>query len=322
VDPVSHLAVGGLIGTLAAGRAAAPASGSRGVLAGLLAGSLVPDIDCVLMPAGWDRYLVAHEFVTHSVAGAIAPSAVVALAIMAGLRRGGHAGFRSLFLAAWLGALAHVLLDLVCGGTSRILWPLLDARLSLPLVGMADPILAVPLGAWFLLATLRRRTARRWARATLAVFAGLLILKGASHAAARRVVSERVELGTPWLLEPEWASFRHWLLFDRQADTLRAFRITAWPPAVTPGFTRRVAAETPEVTASRALATVRHFAAVFDLGFHETTGRDGRTIVLWSDIRLCNATSCALWFGGELDAARRPLAQVVLVGAWRQRRAP
>jgi hypothetical protein len=61
---------------------------------------------------------------------------------------------------------------------------------------------------------------------------------------------------------------------------------------------------------------------VFDLGFHETTRREGRTTVLWSDIRLCDARACALWFGGEFDAAGRPLEQVVLVGAWRQSRVP
>lgn len=321
MDPVSHLAVGGLLGALTARRAAPPATGSRGVLAGLLLGSLVPDIDCVLMPAGWDRYLVAHEFATHSVVGTIAPAVITALVIMAAARRG-HAGFRLLFLAAWLGALAHVLLDVVSGGTTRIFWPLVDWRLSVPLVGMADPILGVPLGLSLLGSIVRRRAAPRWANATLLALAGLLALKGVSYAAARHVVAARVETGTPWRLEPEWASFRHWLLFDRQANTLRAWRITAWPPLATLRFSRTIAAETSAVTASRRLDSVRHFEAVFDLGFHETTRREGRTTVLWSDIRLCDATACALWFGGELDATGRPLEQVVLVGQWRQSRAP
>jgi membrane-bound metal-dependent hydrolase YbcI (DUF457 family) len=321
VDPVSHLAVGGLVGALTARRVAPPATGSRGVLAGFLLGSLVPDIDCVVMPTGWDRYLVAHEFATHSVVGTIAPAVITALVIMAAARRG-HAGFRLLLLAAWLGALGHLLLDVVSGGTSRILWPLVDARLSVPLVGMADPILGVPLGLSLVGSIVRRRAAPRWATATLVVLAGLLALKGVSYAAARHVVATRVEAGTPRLLEPEWACFRHWLFFDRQANTLRAWRITAWPPLATLRFSRTIADETPEVTASRGLNTVRHFDAVFDLGFHETTRGEGRTTVLWSDIRLCDATACALWFGGEFDAAGRPLEQVVLVGEWRQGRAP
>lgn len=321
MDPVSHLAVGGLLGALTARRAAAAANGSRGVLAGFLLGSLVPDVDCVLMPAGWDRYLVAHEFVTHSVVGTIAPAVLTALSIMAATRRG-HAGFRALFLAAWLGALGHVLLDLVASGTSQVLWPLVDRRFSVPLVGMADPILGVPLGLWLFGSIVRRAAAARWARVALAALAALLAVKAVSYAAARHVVATGVDAGQPRLLEPEWASFRHWLLFDRQANTLRAWRITAWPPAATLRFSRAIAAETPEVTASRGLDTVRHFGAVFDLGFHETTRREGRATVLWSDVRLCDDARCALWFGGEFDAAGRPLEQVVLVGEWRQRRAP
>src|ERR671913_253464 len=72
MDPVTH-AVAARMGA-AIGRA--PMSRGAAVLS-VVAG-LAPDLDAVIMPAGWDLYLRVHEAGTHSLLGGIALSAVLA----------------------------------------------------------------------------------------------------------------------------------------------------------------------------------------------------------------------------------------------------
>jgi membrane-bound metal-dependent hydrolase YbcI (DUF457 family) len=284
-------------------------------------GALSPDIDFLLMPHGWDRYLVWHEFVTHSVLGTIAPAATTALVVMAGLRRR-HAGFGALFAAAWLGGLSHVVLDVVSGGTSQPLWPLAGWRVSLPLASMADPLLGAPLGLFLIASLVWRTRVRAFAAAGAALLVAVLALKGASYLTAREVARTLIGGSGPSLLEAEFGSVRGWHYFDRRDATLRAWRVGVWPASTRLRFTRPVAPESAQATASRTLDTVAHFRRVFDLGFHTERREGGRTTVLWSDIRLCGPDVCALWFGGALDARGRPLEQIVLIGGWRQARAP
>ena len=61
-----------------------------------------------------------------------------------------------LVLAAWLGCLGHVLLDVISGGTIRLFAPFSTAPYGVPWMAMADPLIAVPL-AIFLLASWRWR---------------------------------------------------------------------------------------------------------------------------------------------------------------------
>ena len=65
MDPLSHAILGRMV-TRAAARTA-----TRGVAAASILGALSPDVDFVLMPAGWDVYLRAHEIGTHSIPGLI-----------------------------------------------------------------------------------------------------------------------------------------------------------------------------------------------------------------------------------------------------------
>jgi membrane-bound metal-dependent hydrolase YbcI (DUF457 family) len=324
VDPIAHVALGRVVGTLGRPhllRRTSGPIGTRGLTAAFVLGSLSPDIDFVAMPFGWDRYLLWHEFVTHSLVGTVIPAVVTALLIVAALRRE-RAPFGTLAAAAWIGALSHLLLDLVSGGTSLVLWPMLTARVSLPLAGMADPLLGVPLGVFLVGSLVRRSAAPRLAAGALIVLIAVMAIKGVSFVVAHQVVRAQIGASGPQRLEARWGSVRSWRFFDRDAHTLRAWDVTVWPHATTLAFARPVPAETREAVSSRRFETVSHFEAVFDLAFHQQTRHAGRTTVLWSDIRLCDADGCALWFGGELDATGRPLSQVVLVGDWRQTRAP
>lgn len=341
MDPLSHVAFGRLLGALtgpqvlrARSPSSAPATGmpaapdvetltrrraARGLTAAYLLGSLSPDIDVVLMPH-WDRYLVLHEYATHSFVGTVLPAVLTALVILAVVRRRG-ARFRHLFLGAWIGAVGHVVLDVASGGTSRWLWPLSDVRVTGALVAMADPIYAVPLGLFLIASICWRRAAPRLARATLAILLALSAVKAVSYIAALRTVAAHVDAGDGAVLEAHWGSFRDWRLFDRQGDDLRAWRIRAWPQEAVLRFTKPVAPTTPAIAASKRLQSVQRFRELFHLGFPTETREDGWTTVLWSDIRFCGPASCDLWFGGALDPSLRPIEEIVLVGEWRQTRA-
>ncbi len=112
---------------------------------------------------------------------------------------------------------------------------------------------------------------------------------------------------------------------------MRAFQIDVWRGTMRPLFSREVAPRIDPGTgaevfiqASEQLDTVRHLHALFDLTFVELRiPRNDAVDVLWSDIRFCWPTGCALWFGGTFDRSTGALReQVVLVGSLRQTRAP
>jgi len=349
MDPVSHAALGR---TLFAAIGSTPGS-TRAPLVAAVLGSLSPDLDFVLMPFGWDIYLRAHEVFTHTVVGTLCCALATGAAVRLFARR---SHYRRLVLAAWLGASSHVFLDLVSGARLRPAWPVIDAVASLPLVAMADPwllllCLAGPVG---LISERWRRNRgaheaepapadKRVALASLAaigifllVKAGLGFLAVSAYESAQTSSGETVAARA---IEAQWSSLHTWHVFDRSPTFLRWSRVTAtghvdellrWP----------LEPETAAVTASRGLSTVRNFLRVHDLGFAVSSAEpDGRVRVLWSDIRFCwdpeepdvptleaalravsggSQIACALWFGGDFDAAGRPLRQVVKVGGLTQ----
>jgi membrane-bound metal-dependent hydrolase YbcI (DUF457 family) len=135
MDPVSHAALGRtLIAAFAAGRQRARPP--RAWVAAAVLGALSPDLDAILMPFGWDRYLRVHEIGTHTIAGTLACAVLTAAVVRLFAREGRYS---SLLLPAWLGAASHVLLDLLSSARLRPGWPLVDTVVSLPVVAMADP---------------------------------------------------------------------------------------------------------------------------------------------------------------------------------------
>src|SRR5918999_1557437 len=107
MDPVSHMALGYTLINLRR-------RAERGVGLAVSLGALSPDIDVVLIPTGWDRYVVAHQGGTHSVIGAVI-CGVLAGALTRGIRRGSSVAI--IALAAVVGALSHVWFDLVSGAS-------------------------------------------------------------------------------------------------------------------------------------------------------------------------------------------------------------
>jgi hypothetical protein len=366
MDVVSHLLFGRVLSALVPGAASSdglpsrgmpsrglPARGlpSRGLTAAIVFGSIVPDADAVLMVTGWDRYLLWHQRGTHAIAGTVADALVFAcvLHLLLRLRRSRAGPSASaavnaparpghLFLAAWAGCLGHLLLDLISGGTLRLLSPFSQQPFGEPWMAMADPLLAIPLLLFFI-ATLIWRTrphARRFAIATLVVISAIVGVKEVSRryalAAYQRiaVADAAADSAAGPALEAAWGSWTRWWAFDRHGNQLRVWTIDAWRGDTRLAFTRdtRIAerAASPRIAAivdaSTRLETVQHLDSLFDLTFPEVKEEGDRTEVRWTDIRFCGPSFCALWFGGTFDAAAQPIDQFVIIGTVRQTRAP
>src|ERR1700681_1504129 len=170
MDPLSHLACGGALVTLVQRQRRRP-----GMAMAALLGAVAPDVDALLMPAGWDIYLRAHEIGTHSILGSIATACAAAA-----LGRASVPGsrYRTLLAGTSIGVLSHLALDLLSGGRLRVGWPLLDARVSLPLVAMADPWLIGIFSSGALALWIGRRQPRSAALCTIATAAAFLAMKG------------------------------------------------------------------------------------------------------------------------------------------------
>jgi membrane-bound metal-dependent hydrolase YbcI (DUF457 family) len=343
MDPVSHVAFGRtLIAVLTSTR---PLDGrGRGCVAAAVLGSLSPDLDAVFMPFGWDRYLRVHEVGTHTIVGTAACALLTAAAVYGFAR---PTRYSVLARSAWIGAASHVLLDLLSSARLRAGWPFVDAVVSVPLVAMADPwLLALCVDGQVAIWAVGRSRGRRAGAAALAVMAAFLLAKAALGIDAfsnyRDARDRSGEIVAGRAIEAKWASLNAWHVFDRTASHVRVWR--AGSDGAHEQFSWPLGPETTPVSTSRSLSTVRNFLRAHDLGFAVTLPRsDGRTMVLWSDIRFCwdpaapeartleptvrsargqERIACALWFGGELDRDGRPQFEIVKVGRFTQTRAP
>jgi len=323
VDPVSHVVMGRLVaGSIDRG-------GRAGTAAAAMIGALVPDIDLVLMPFGWDVYLRYHEVGTHSIAGAAVLGALVGALVRNFTAR---ADGRRLALAASLAALSHVTLDVLSGARIAPAWPLVPTRVSVPLVAMGEPWLA----CFFVLAAaalwLVRPQRHHTARVILVLLSVVLGIRGVLYARVVSAVAADSRLDAPIARasQARWGTWRKWDVFERHQGGLRVWRVDAVSKAVVPVLDWPVTSESLLVGHSRSLSTVTNFLRVHELGFaiERPAMLDG-TEVLWSDVRFCEQEfagspriDCALWFGGVFDREGRPVTQVVHLPWWTHRRSP
>ena len=328
MDPLSHVILGRTLIALDRHGRFGP-----GAVAAAALGAIAPDIDAIAIRRGWDVYLRVHEMGTHSIAGSAAVACATA-AVVYSIRR--RARYGALILAAWIGALSHVIFDLVSGASIRIGWPVLQGRVGVPLVAMADPwLIAICAAGAVALWTLRRRTAMV-AGAVLSTIAAFLALKGAMMAFAVPdwAVATRADSVVHHTAQASWSSLTKWDVFDRTPHALRQWRVDALTDRAMLVLTYPLHADPPIVDRSRSLDTVRNFLSTHQLGFAVATAlENGESRVLWSDIRYCTPESagttasdlvmpvaCTLWFGGTFDREGRPLTQIVRVGEWLQTR--
>jgi membrane-bound metal-dependent hydrolase YbcI (DUF457 family) len=331
MDPVSHA----LFGRALVATVRTPTARLRGVAVAAVLGALSPDIDCVLMPVGWDIYLRVHSVGTHSLIGALAVGGLTSGVVLLLVR---SSAFALLTAAAITGALSHLLLDVSCGAPLQLLWPFSTQEFALPLVAMADPWLLGMLVFATVAPTARRNTAGD-ARLLVAAVTLFLAAKGALlyvalHPARTTQPSGIVAAST---VKARWGSLREWYVFDRTATRLLQWRITALGGPATTVISWPLAPESTLVRASRRLDTVRNFLDVHRFAFarEQVTDLDRRR-VLWSDIRFCAPTAggsgsgptasaqldCQLWVGGVFGRDGRVIVQQVLIGGFVQNRAP
>lgn len=351
MDPLTHIVAGRAI--VAAAR---DEPKNRIVGAAAILGALAPDADSAIAFAGWDRYVRAHQFGTHSLLGALTMAGLAAVAVDrlvrarlldrrqdrdgtdagapfqgARSRRPERAALRSdLFTAAAAGALSHLALDLLSGARIAIAWPLFNGRVSAPLVAMADPWLLAISVAWLVMLWPARIRLQRASR--IVVSAAVVFL--CAKAALLGIAIERsgVAPQEPSAFEARWGSLTTWYVFERLADRVRGSIIAAPGGKARTWIAHPLTADTPLIAASRALDDVRNFLAVHEFAFAEETPRpDGAASVLWSDIRYCwppsgdetrwqMATNCGVRVGAVFDARRRPIAEEIWIGRVVQRR--
>jgi membrane-bound metal-dependent hydrolase YbcI (DUF457 family) len=338
MDPLTHIVIGRAVVAAARGEAR-----NRSIGAAAILGALAPDADSALALAGWDRYVRAHQFGTHSLLGALAMAGVTAVVVdqsaKAFARRRGHERnaqpaaerFAVLFAAAGAGAMSHIALDLLSGARIAIGWPLLDRRVSLPLLAMADPWFVAMCVAWIFLLWPVRLHLRRASRALLAAAAIVLCAKAALLATA--VHRSRMAPQGPRALEARWGSLTDWLVFERLAGSIRASAISATGSAPAVLISEPLAVESRVVSASRGLDDVQNFLAVHEFAFpDEIRDGGGRTAVFWSDVRYCwpatpgatwrPASNCGVHVGGVFDANGHAMTQEIRIGGFVQTRPP
>lgn len=322
MDPLTHIVLGRAL--VAAADTDGPAA--RGVAAAAILGALAPDIDICVALFGWDRYLRVHEVGTHSLVGALAMAVFTAAGVrfaMGPVGRGTRPRHRigardALLAAAAAGAMSHLALDLVSGARIRAGWPLVQQRVSLPLVAMADPWLIGICVAGLLALWPGRRRLRPVARAIVVAAAVFLAFKGALLHRALRMSPLTTTLPA---VEAQWGSLTNWSIFERTPTSVRAWAVSSRDRPAVLWLSEPLGPDTPLVKASRSFATVRNFLDVHAFSFPvERRAADGRTEVLWSDLRYCwrendGSTRCGVWAGGIFGADGRGLMQVVKIGA-------
>lgn len=317
MDPVSHVVVGWCVNSLGHRDRRTGSAPPRGRALAITLASLSPDIDALLMPAGWDRYLAAHELGTHSALGAAA-CGLAAAGVAVALRR--RTAYRPLVIPAVIAACSHVVGDLLSGASIRIGWPLVDAQVSnLGVAAMADPfLLAVTLtGGLSLLVSNARQ--RQMAIAVLAALSILVLGKSVMRERAEalyRAHPSRHDTVGDYLVEPIFGAAREWRVLDRTQRTVRAWTVVAGG-AITLDLEIPLATGDPDlIAASERWDTVCNFRGAHTLAFAVATEAG----VEWSDIRYCTAAPatgaprCAVWAGGEFGAAAQLERLVVRVG--------
>ena len=248
MDPVSHVIFGRTL--IALDRRV---RFGVGAIAAAALGAISPDIDALVAWKGWDVYLRLHEIGTHSILGSVAiawPAATLVYLLKRGSR------YPALVLAASVGAISHVLFDIISGATIKIGWPFLQWRARLPLVAMADPWLIAICATGAVSLWVLRRRAFAVAVAVVAAIATFLALKGMLMTAA--VSQWRAatigDIIVHHAVEASWSSLTEWDISDRTPHTLRKWHVNArWRPGV--GVLDTVE---HRLTSCRGVAIVRH----------------------------------------------------------------
>jgi membrane-bound metal-dependent hydrolase YbcI (DUF457 family) len=314
MDLVSHLLFGRTVALTIRRR-----PGLTGVTAALVLGSILPDVDAVLAPGGFDLYLRVHASGTHALLGTVVEAIVLAL-VLRMLVTGSHV--LPLLVASWVGVVGHILWDLADSSDIGLFKPFSNKMLGWHLVAMGEPLVLVTLAAAVLLAWRWPARAPSSAAAALILLTVLLAVKKTTQEWARGRYAESVVHAAPGAVAvaPRLGRLFAWTIYDRAGDRVRAWSVDGRSGAFTLAFEYRDAADAPAVMRSRDLPVVQTFLGLSKIPFVRME-RDGlRRIVLWSDVTNCSIRGCDLSFGGVFDRNTAPLYQLIRIGGFSQRR--
>lgn len=185
MDPVSHAIIGSAVAAMV------PEGSSAALAVGVLVGAELPDIDVVVRYLrGPAPYLQIHRGPTHGILSVFLLSLMTAVVI-----RWFATGTSLALLFSWtlLGALSHVLFDLMNDYGTQVFWPFSRRWVALDMVPIVDLVVVGTIAAGWLLHLLLGAP-------RLLVFTGVWVVIGIylaarawSHARASRLVSDRFQ---------------------------------------------------------------------------------------------------------------------------------
>ena len=135
MDPLTHALVGVGVAALTGEKF----SLANPLCTGAVLGALAPDFDIIMQLFGDLPYLTHHRGSSHSIPGVLVSSVVIALLLW--LVMGGSMGL--IFVLTLMGAISHVLLDILNSYGAKILWPFSQKKYSLHLLVLADPVIII-----------------------------------------------------------------------------------------------------------------------------------------------------------------------------------
>jgi membrane-bound metal-dependent hydrolase YbcI (DUF457 family) len=288
----------------------------RGVTAALVLGSILPDVDGVLVPRGFEVYLRAHASGTHSCLGAFAEALALAVTLHTFVR-GSH--FVRLLAGASIGTFGHIFWDLANGSDMHVLQPFSNRVFGWHLISMGEPVVLAILAAAVFFAWRHPQHAQQMAVVTIVALVAVLALKVASQVSARGLYTEALHHDAPQAIEvaPVMGRLFVWTIYDRAGDRVRAYRVDSRLRTTSLAFEYRDAPSSPAVERARQLPVVQTFLRLPTIPFVRIEHEEAHGLVLWSDVRACSMSGCNVSFGGAFDEAGAPLYQLIEVGGFR-----
>jgi membrane-bound metal-dependent hydrolase YbcI (DUF457 family) len=312
MDPISHVVFGSSVVHLR------PTLAARGTALAIALGALAPDLDFLMMPWGFDRYLVVHEAGTHSLIGATICGMLAALLAGIIMRRG---IYRPLMLVSVIAAWTHVAADLLASAAIRVGWPLVDTRVgNLGVVSMGDLYMVTLLAVGGAVMWVWKSRRRQCAIALLCACAVLVAVKTISRERAERAYRAQPTAVADYLVEAVWGSLTSWRIFDRTDDAVRAWTVDASGTVRLDTRVLRAGVAAARLEESLQWETVRNFTRAHDMTFVVSSGGS----VLWSDVRYCapsdgnGVPECAIWAGGRKEPDGK-LTLIASVGDYQTR---
>jgi len=261
MDPVTHAVLGASLAQAACGRRL----GRTAALAGLVAGVL-PDADVFIGSAADPLVAVAaHRGFTHALAfvpvGALV--AVLPWLLWPAARAGGRGW--TLWCAAVLAYLSHLLLDAATSYGTQLLWPFSDQRAGWDWIAVVDPAFTLPLAAGLAWALARRTAAPAVAGLAIALgYLGLGVVQhGRAEAAVRELAARRGHTVVRLEVMPTLANQLVWRTLYEHGGRIHSDRVrVGWTGAVTlrEGWSLPLAGPADLTAAERARDTRRSFA--------------------------------------------------------------